>query len=565
MAKILLSYRRADSAAIAGRIFDRLVARYGATSVFMDVDNIPFGTDFREHIRETLQASDLLVAIVGPQWLGSRGQSRIKDSTDPVRIEIETALQARLPIVPVLVDGTDMPQPSDLPEALEKFCYLNAAAVASGRDFHHHVDRLIRSIDQILSAKTTPLEAATKAPASQVAATHTGEDAAVAPAGATSGLQKGTRRTVLIAGGGALAATGAAVFGWWYRPSTPPEPRSTSPAAKAPPATTPSPEEPIRIGIGAPLTGVNAIWGAQIKQGAEQARDDLNQSGGLLGKTIATVDGDDRGSSFEGGIVARTFASTGVSFVVGHFNSSVTLPVATTYQTNGILLITPASTSLLITELNMWNVFRTCGREDQQGVVAGDYIAKNFGNKKIALVHDKTTFGKLHADVTQKTLNARGLHEVLYESVNVGDKDFSALVAKIKSAGVDLVYWGGLHTEGGLLIRQMRERGVSALLMSGDGIATEDFVAIAGPSVEGTLMTLGPEVHRRPQARAVVERFRARRFEPEGYTLYSYAAVEIIKQAAEAANSLDPRKVADVMRSGRTFPTVLGDISYDRK
>src|SRR5215813_7575144 len=108
MAKILLSYRRADSAAIAGRIFDRLVAHYGAGAVFMDVDNIPVGTDFREHIRETLLASDVLVAIVGPQWLGSRadGQSRIKDSTDPVRIEIETALQANLPILPVLVDGS---------------------------------------------------------------------------------------------------------------------------------------------------------------------------------------------------------------------------------------------------------------------------------------------------------------------------------------------------------------------------------------------------------------------------------------------------------------------------
>src|SRR5262245_65665204 len=126
LAKLLLSYRRADSAAIAGRIFDRLVARYGATSVFMDVDNIPFGTDFREHIRETLLTSDLLVAILGPQWLGLRadGQSRIKDSADPVRIEIETALQARLPIVPVLIAGTDMPQPSERPEAPGDVCYL---------------------------------------------------------------------------------------------------------------------------------------------------------------------------------------------------------------------------------------------------------------------------------------------------------------------------------------------------------------------------------------------------------------------------------------------------------
>src|SRR5262245_22586970 len=155
MTKILLSYRRSDSAAIAGRIFDRLVSRYGSDAVFMDVDNIPFGTDFREHIRETLIASDVLVAIVGPQWLGVRedGQSRIRQDTDPVRIEIETALQARVPIIPVLVDGTEMPEPTALPDTLERFCYLNAASIESGRDFHHQVDRLIRSVDTILGVK----------------------------------------------------------------------------------------------------------------------------------------------------------------------------------------------------------------------------------------------------------------------------------------------------------------------------------------------------------------------------------------------------------------------------
>src|SRR6188472_2103310 len=128
MAKMLLAYRRLDSAGITGRIFDRLVSRYGTDSVFMDVDNIPLGIDFREHIKETLVASDVLLAIVGPRWLARRedGQSRIKQPTDPVRIEIETALQARVPVIPVLVDGAPMPDPTDLPDTLERFCYLNA-------------------------------------------------------------------------------------------------------------------------------------------------------------------------------------------------------------------------------------------------------------------------------------------------------------------------------------------------------------------------------------------------------------------------------------------------------
>ena len=561
MTKILLSYRRFDSAAIAGRIFDRLVSRYGSDAVFMDVDNIPFGTDFREHIRETLLTSDLLVAILGPQWLGLRadGQSRIRDSADPVRIEIETALQARRPIVPVLIDGTEMPQPGDLPEALEKFCYLNAAVVASGRDFHHQVDRVIRSIDQILGPKTAPPAAAEPIPKRQ-----------------------GSRRSVLIAGGTALAATGAAVLGWWYRPSgssTPPEARTTEsrptpPAAKAQPATSPPPEGPIRIGIGAPITGWGAMFGAQVKQGAEQAIADINDTGGILGRTLSASLGDDVSDPRQGVSVASNFAAAGVKFVIGHFNSAVTLSTSEIYHQNGVLMITPTSTNPLITERNLWNIFRTCGRDDRQAVVAADYIVGLFGNrivgrlfrnKKIAIVHDKTTYGKGLADELQKALRARRIREVFFEGVNVGDKDFTALVARIRDAGVDLIYWGGLHTEAGLIVRQMRDLGVDTVLMGGDGIASDEFAIIGGPSVEGTLMTLAPDARKRPQAKVVVDKLRAKNFAPETYTLYSYAALQIITEAAEAANSLDPKKVAETMKSGRKFNTVIGELSYDQK
>ena len=157
------------------------------------------------------------------------------------------------------------------------------------------------------------------------------------------------------------------------------------------------------------------------------------------------------------------------------------------------------------------------------------------------------------------------MKEVLYEGINTGDKDFSALVSKIKQSGADLVYWGGLHTEGGLIVRQMRDQGVKAPLMGGDGITSDEFASIAGPGVEGTLMTYGPDPRNNPEAKTVVEKFRAKKFEPEAYTLYSYAAVQIIKQAAEAAKSLDPKKVAEKMHSGMKFKTVLGDISYDKK
>jgi hypothetical protein len=152
MSKIIISYRRADSAAISGRIFDRLASHYGDDAVFMDVDKIPFGTDFREHIRKVLLEGDILLAVIGPNWLGkgADGTSRIKDEADPVRVEIETALRQKTRMIPVLVDGAAMPSTADLPDALRDLAYLNAAPLDVGRDFRTHMDRLIRSIDEVL-------------------------------------------------------------------------------------------------------------------------------------------------------------------------------------------------------------------------------------------------------------------------------------------------------------------------------------------------------------------------------------------------------------------------------
>src|SRR5262249_10519055 len=155
-------------------------------------------------------------------------------------------------------------------------------------------------------------------------------------------------------------------------------------------------------------------------------------------------------------------------FVVGDMNSGVTIPSSEVYQENGILEITPGSTNPTVTERKMWNIFRVCGRDDQQGEVAGAYILKHLRDKKIAIVHDKTTYGKGLADVAKATMNKGGMKEALYEGVNAGEKDYSALVSKIKQSGADLVYWGGAYAEGGLIVRQMRDQGVKAPLMSGD-------------------------------------------------------------------------------------------------
>ena len=321
----------------------------------------------------------------------------------------------------------------------------------------------------------------------------------------------------------------------------------------------------VKFGIGAPLTAGSAAFGAQIKNGVEQAVADINATGGILGQRITTALGDDRADPKEGVSVANKFAGQGVKFVVGHFNSGVTIPASDVYQEHGMLEITPAATNPKVTDRGLSNIFRTCGRDDQQGSVAGDYILQNFQSKKIAIIHDKTTYGQGLADATRGVINRGGIKEVLYAGINKDDKDFSAVVSKVKASGADLIYWGGLHDTGGLILRQMRDQGVKAPLMGGDGIADDEFAAIAGPGAEGTLMTYGPDPRKRPEAKDIVAKFRAKNFEPQAYTLYSYNAVQVIKQAAETTNSLDPKGIADKMHSGMKFSTVIGDISFDNK
>ncbi|PNG26328.1 branched-chain amino acid ABC transporter substrate-binding protein [Methylocella silvestris] len=320
----------------------------------------------------------------------------------------------------------------------------------------------------------------------------------------------------------------------------------------------------VRFGVGAPITGPDASFGAQLRNGAEQAVADINAAGGILGEKVTLRVGDDGADPKQGVSVANKFVGDQVSVVIGHFNSGVTLPASDVYAEAGILQITPGSTNPKITDRGIGTLFRTCGRDDQQGAVAAKFLAGR-GFKKIAIIHDKTTYGKGLADETRKSLEALGVKDVLYEGINKGEKDYSAIVSKIKQSGADVLYWGGVHTEGGLLLRQMRDQGVETPMMGGDGIASDEFAAIAGPGVEGTFMTFPPDPRDRPEAAKVVAEFKAKNFNPETYTLYTYAAVEVVKQAAEAAKSLDAAEIAKAIHSGMEFNTVIGKLSFDDK
>src|ERR1700744_61447 len=280
----------------------------------------------------------------------------------------------------------------------------------------------------------------------------------------------------------------------------------------------------IPVAVAGPMTGGESAFGRQLKNGAEQAVADLNAAGGLLGKKIALDIEDDACDPKQARSVTEKIGGMGIPFVAGHYCSSSSIPASEAYADSNVLEITPASTNPTFTERGLWNVARVCGRDDQQGSVAGNYIANNFKGKNIAILNDKTTYGKGLADETKKALNKAGITEKLSESYNKGDKDFNAIVSRLKAENIDLVYVGGYHQESGLIVRQMRAQGLKTVLMAGDALADKEFASITGPDAEGTLFPFGPDPRNKPTANAFVEKFKAKNIDPEGYTLYTYAA-----------------------------------------
>src|SRR3984885_6389495 len=210
----------------------------------------------------------------------------------------------------------------------------------------------------------------------------------------------------------------------------------------------------ITIAVAGPMTGGESAFGRQMKNGAEMAVADINAAGGVLGKKLALDVEDDACDPKQARSVAEKIASAKIPFVAGHYCSSSSIPASEAYADGNVLQITPASTATKFTDGNLWNVARVCGRDDQQGPAAAAYIAKAFAGKNVAILNDKTSYGKGLADETKKALNAAGFTEKMFESYNKGDKDFNAIVSRLKRDNIDLVYVGGYHPEGGPVPRQ---------------------------------------------------------------------------------------------------------------
>ena len=321
----------------------------------------------------------------------------------------------------------------------------------------------------------------------------------------------------------------------------------------------------IRVGIAGPLSGSALNTGEQQEIGAQKAFAHLNDKGGLLGKKIVVISVDDACEPRQAKAVARQLVSEGVVLVVGHICSHCSLAVSKIYEEAGIIMISPGSTNPKVTDEGGPNVFRTIGRDDQQGTIAGDYLADNHPNSNIAIIHDGQTYGLGLAEFTKRQLNKRGVTEVMFDSYIPDQKDYKSIVNKLVNEKIDVLYAGGYLEDIGILLRQAKKELPNLRLFSGDSLVNVRFLFVAGEAGEGTYFTFGPDMRLKPEAREVVAAIREEdAYEPDGFTLYSYGSVQAWAQAVKQAGSFKTKAVIKALRAG-SFDTVIGKIGFDEK
>lgn len=320
----------------------------------------------------------------------------------------------------------------------------------------------------------------------------------------------------------------------------------------------------IKVGIAGPMTGPVAQYGDMQFSGARMAIERINAAGGVDGEMLKAVEVDDVCDPKQAVTVANRLVNEGVRFVVGHLCSSSTQPASDIYEDEGILMVTPASTSPDITERGYELVFRTIGLDSMQGPVAAQHLISR-NPKSVAIVHDKQQYGEGIATAVHDTLKDAGVEVAMFEGITAGDKDFSSLVTKLKQANVDYVYYGGYHPELGLILRQARQANLDTVFMGPEGVGNKDINTIAGDAAEGLLVTLPPSFDEKAENQELVKAFEEKGEDPSGpFVLTSYAAVQLIAEGIEKAGSKDPFDVAKALRNG-SFNTPIGTIEYDDK
>ncbi|MDR0478183.1 MAG: high-affinity branched-chain amino acid ABC transporter substrate-binding protein [Desulfobulbaceae bacterium] len=315
----------------------------------------------------------------------------------------------------------------------------------------------------------------------------------------------------------------------------------------------------IKVAVASALTGPVAQYGDMQRAGIHLAVERVNAAGGVLGKKIELVEMDDACEPKQSPAVANEVVSQKIKFVLGHVCSGAFKPAAQIYDENDILMITSSATSDDLSTYGYKMFFRTIGKDSQQGPVAAIYIINTIKPKKLAIIHDKQTYGQGVATQVKNTVEEHGLKPVMFEGINKGDTDFSALITKMKQAGVDFVYYGGYHPELIILLKQARDQDLGARWMGPEGAAVSD---VKGESVEGLLVTLPPDFSKEPDNAKIAEAFRAKKQDPSGaFVMTSYAAAQVLIEALKGAQSEDQKTVAEYMHKNK-FKTVLGNVEF---
>lgn len=326
-------------------------------------------------------------------------------------------------------------------------------------------------------------------------------------------------------------------------------------------------QETVKIGVAGPFTGANAAFGEQLWTGATEAAAVINAKGGINGKQITLIKADDACEPKQAVAVAnRLVDQDKVAAVVGHFCSSSTIPASEIYDEADILSMATGSTNPEVTERGLPTVTRICGRDDQQAEVIGKFIAENLKAKRIAVIHDKDTYGRGVADATRTEAAKYGVETVLYDGVTRGERDYNALVTRIKAADVDAIFFGGLYAEAGTLVRQIREQGLTVPYVSVDGIVDPAFVTSAGGPqyAQGVYMGFPADPRKMESSKDIVAKLVAEGKKSDGFTLYAYSAVQAVSAAIAATNSTKGTELATWLQKNKVS-TVLGEKEWNDK
>ncbi|MDS1141600.1 branched-chain amino acid ABC transporter substrate-binding protein [Pusillimonas sp. SM2304] len=322
----------------------------------------------------------------------------------------------------------------------------------------------------------------------------------------------------------------------------------------------------IKIAVAGPFTGALTQYGTMVKEGVDTAIEQINAAGGVLGKQLEAVSVDDGCEPKQGPVVANRVVNDKIHYVVGHVCSGATIAATDIYNNEGVVMVTPSATSPAVTDGKNYDmIFRTIGRDDQQGPAAAKFIIEKIKPSQVAILHDKQSYGQGIASSVRSELEKAGIKVVMFEGINAGDSDYSAVITKLKSAGADFIYYGGYHPEMGLLLRQGAEQGLTAKLMGPEGVGNPDINAIAGAAVEGLLVTLPADFTQDPSNAAIVKAFTDKKRDPGGaFQLTAYSATTAIAEGIKGAGEDDPVKVAEWLHANKVA-TPIGEVSWNEQ